>query len=72
MVKNEATAKQHPEANLLIFEIYLGFSSTSSSKNKPIQPSLSENVLTKLSEMGCLGWAWRLRRFYLAYSTHLI
>ena len=57
MVKNEATAKQHPVANLLIFEIYLGFSSTLSSKNKHIQPSLSENVLTKLSEMGCLGWA---------------
>ena len=28
--------------------------------------------LTKLLEMGCLGQAWRRRRSYLAYSTHLI
>ena len=38
----------------------------------PIQPSLSENVLTKLLEMGCLGYAWHWRRFYLGYSIHLV
>ena len=28
--------------------------------------------VTKLLEMWCLGYAWRRRRSYLAYSTHLI
>ena len=38
LAKNQASAKQHPEADILVFENYSHSSSKFSSKNKGIYP----------------------------------
>ena len=50
LVKNEANAKQHPEAELMLFENYSHSSSTSSSKNNRAYPKIqaSKSVFMRL------------------------
>ena len=56
LAKNEANAKQHPEAELLLFENYSHCSSTLSSKsNRTYSKSNQKNKCVSIHEIMCLS-----------------